>query len=87
MEERESPSPAADHCYRLLTLQRLKRPSCKSSSVLLVSPLVALDYVNNQNVIMTHCDKKPRGKVGRSLISVYQALLHCTHREPGDEVN
>ena len=25
---------------------------------------------------MTHCDKKPRGKVGGSAISVYQALLH-----------
>ena len=78
-------------CYRLLPLQKTTKAalvdSCKSSSVLLVSPLVALDYVNNQNVIMTHCDKKPRGKVGRSLISVYQALLHCTHREPGDEVN
>ena len=25
---------------------------------------------------MTHCDKKTRGKVGGSAISVYQALLH-----------
>ena len=25
---------------------------------------------------MTHCDKKPRGKVGGSAISAYQALLH-----------
>ena len=25
---------------------------------------------------MTHCDKKPRGEVGGSAISVYQALLH-----------
>ena len=25
---------------------------------------------------MTHCDKKPRGKVGGSVISVYLALLH-----------
>ena len=25
---------------------------------------------------VTHCDKKPRGKVGGSAISVYQALLH-----------
>ena len=34
---------------------------------------------------MTHCDKKPRGKVGGSAISVYQALLPPAHREPGDE--
>ena len=53
--------------------------------MLLVSPLVAFivavfllstDYVNNQNDIVTHCDKKPREKVGGSVISVYQALLH-----------
>ena len=38
--------------------------------------LLSTDYVNNQNIIVTHCDKKPRGKVGGSAISVYQALLH-----------
>ena len=36
-------------------------------------------HVNNQISllhIVTHCDKKPCGKVGGSAISVYQALLH-----------
>ena len=37
--------------------------------------LLSTDYVNNQNIV-THCDKKSRGKVGGSAISVYQALLH-----------
>ena len=53
--------------------------------MLVVLPIVAFmfllstDIVNNQKSllhIMTHCDKKPRGKVGRSEISVYQALLY-----------
>ena len=48
--------------------------------------LLSTDYLNSQNIIITHCDKKPRGKVGGSAISVYQALLHPPmHREPGDE--
>ena len=40
---------------------------------------------------MTHCDMKPHGKVGRSAISEYQALLHPSihppppPREPGDK--
>ena len=38
--------------------------------------LLSTDYVNNQNIIITYCDKKPRGKAGGSAISVYQALLH-----------
>ena len=58
--------------------------SCKSSSVHVVSVsscsfhvlAVFLLSTDNQNIIMTHCDKKPRGKVGGSAISVYQALLH-----------
>ena len=53
--------------------------------------LLSAEYVNNQlsllhNDVMTLCDKKPRGKVGGSAISVYQALLH-THREPGYEAS
>ena len=59
--------------------------TCKSSRVLVVFPIVAFmsllstDIVKSQKSllhIMTHCDKKPRGKVGGSAISVYQALLH-----------
>ena len=73
MEERKSPRPGlTDHCYAT-TFASPKGyksslvDSCKSSSVLLVSPLVAYmfklyvfllstDYVNNQNIIITHCD-------------------------------
>ena len=72
MEERESPRPElTEHCL-LPTFASPKGyksslvDSCKSSSVLLVSPLVAFmffavfllstDYVNNQNIIITHCD-------------------------------
>ena len=54
--------------------------------------LISTHYINNQNIVITncetHCDKKPRGKVGGSVISVYQALLHPpTHREPGDKAS
>ena len=41
--------------------------------------LLSTDIVNNQKSLLhirTHCDKKPCGKVGGSVISVYQALLH-----------
>ena len=36
---------------------------------------------------MTHCDKKPRGKVGGSAISVYQALLHLPIESLGTKLN
>ena len=32
---------------------------------------------------MTHCDRKPRGKVDGSAISVYQALLHSATESLG----
>ena len=59
--------------------------TCKSSRVLVVSPIVAFmfllcfainRYCKQSNIIITHCDKKPGGKVGGSAISVYQVLLH-----------
>ena len=59
MEERESPRPGlTDHCYatdscsfHVFAVFLLSTDICKQSKISLLH-------------IVTHCDKKPRGKVG-----------------------